>query len=638
MAEFIYEVKTMGPKKSIVVYQNGTSIYNGVPSAFASEDTLKQEAINTLQDSYPGVTSMVSKDSTAATTSNAPEPAPADPPPAEEPAIEPEPEPTVVESPADTEPEYQYSPPAGDTLNANPLSNQKGVKNRIYNVFKPTVMLDELSLPISDDRKEKKSEDMASLQYPLIKINNYIISEVELEYVNIDCTEFLPTITVQATFLNNKFIDAEMPKDGDIISIGIRNKTDALNMIRNDYVITGVTPTRRKSSGTVPISVTFFGELFVPGLKSYLGSESYKGTVMNVLKIVAKELELGFNTNDDDTDDNQIWLSTDSPEDFINTTVKRAWKNEDSFYDVWIDIYYNLNFVNVQNQLLSAEDNVDEAAVLHNVDTDWTFGPETEQTKTALTPKVFSNYIGYRTSSFYINEWKPINKSSSVTFMYGASIYASFFEHVNSLYEDAESQKYWNIQINPNYDQEKINNHILLRGRAKYDKDVNKGELARANYNYQDIYSKAPWMGIQYTITNPEDDNSLWTGNHHKNYLRAQVHNAINMAELEKLNLEIQVQGTNTNIIKGDKIPVIIIGTDPVENQLVDQNALARDKKNLFYSGWYLVKGFNLRWANRACNDSFMSNFSQTFILTRREWPPPVPVESVPTNATNVNL
>lgn len=526
---------------------------------------------------------------------------------------------------------YVYTPPVKESLAANPSISQKGVKFRVFNIFKPTLVLDELSLPVSTTDDSKKVEDVASLEYPLIKINNYFISSQELDYLSIDCRNFLPTITLQVTFTSDMFMDKEMPKDGDFISVAIRGKSDALNIIRNDYVITGVTTSKRRSSGTVPVTFTFFGELFVPGLKSYMGSKAYKGTSMQALKKVSQELQLGFNTNDEETDDLQVWMAVDSPEDFINHVVTRAWRNDNSFYDVWIDIYYNLNFVNVQKQLLSAEDEVDEGAVLYNVDTDWTWGANTGQEETRLMPKVFSNYVTYRTTSFFITEWKPINKSSAITFMYGVSMNASFFVHLNSLYTDEESQKYWNFEVNPRYDEEKLSSHILLRGRAQYDPEVNEGELARANYNYLELYRRAPWMGIQYPISNPEEDNLKWTGNHHKNYIRAQIHNAINMAELEKLNLEINVQGTNTNIIRGDKVPVMIVGMDPVENRLVDKNAESRERKNNFYSGWYMVKGFTLTWAKEDVG-SMMSNFSQTFILTRREWPTPIPVDSVPLN------
>jgi len=530
---------------------------------------------------------------------------------------------------------YTYEAPNKESLSANPTSSQKDVKYRIYNIFKPTVVLDELSLPISDYGKSRKTEDIVSLEYPLIKINDYFVSEPELDYMNIDCRGFLPMIILQITVIHDKFIDKEMPKDGDIISIAIRNKSDTLNIIRNDYVITGVTPSRRRSSGLTPTSITFFGELFVPGFRSYMGSKAYMGTSMEALKVLAQELQLGFNTNDDDTDDKQIWYATESAYEFITDITNKAWRNEDSFYDTWIDIYYNLNFVNVQKQLLSAEDSVDEAASLYNIDTDWTWGSDTAQGDATVMPKVFSNYVGYRTTSFYITEWKPNNKSSAMTFAYGTSMNASFFEHNNELYADPDSQKYWNIEISPDYDPEKLGSHILLRGRATYDASINEGELARANYDYTTLYKKAPWMGIQYTIVDSELDNTEWTGNQHRNYLRAQVHNAINMAELEKLNLEINVQGTNMNIIRGDKVPVIIIGMDSMENQMVDENAQSRSRKNEFYSGYYMVKGFALSWGKG--EDGIISNFSQSYVLTRREWPTPIPTEPVPVNAQNVN-
>lgn len=531
---------------------------------------------------------------------------------------------------------YTYSPPNKESLSANPTSSQKGVKYRIYNIFKPSIVLDELSIPISDTRDNRKIEDSAGLQYPLIKINNYFISEMEIDFMTIDCRDFLPRITLQVTFIQNKFVDKEMPKDGDFISVAIRNKSDDLNPIRNDYVITGVTVSRRRSAGTVPTTVTFFGELFVPGLRGKY-TEAFKGTSMDVLKIIAERLQLGFNTNDENTDDLQLWYLIDSYDKFIEDTVLKAWRNENSFYDVWIDVYYNLNFVNVQKQLLSAEDDVDEAALLYNVDTDWTWGAETQQDKTKALPKVFSNYIGYRTNSFYITEWKPVNRSSAITMKYGASMQAGFFEHLNTLYEDTESKKYWDLDVSPDYDKEKLNSHILLRGRPTYDPSINDGELARANYDFKTLYKQNIWMGIQYTISNPEEtDNLKWTGNQHRNYLRSQIHNCINLVELDKMNLEINVQGTNMNLIRGDKVPVVIIGTDSVENMQADANAETRDRKNEFYSGWYLVKGFNLSWSKRE-EDSIISNFSQTFVLTRREWPTPVPVDPVPINANNIN-
>lgn len=524
---------------------------------------------------------------------------------------------------------YQFGPNPAPGAEINPTQNREGAKYRIYNVFKPTITLDEISVrQTKKDEKRFRVEDYASLQYPIIKINDYMIGPSEIDSLKINAQNFLPMITLQLKFENELFLSKNMPKDGDIISVFIRNKSDLLIPIRNDYVITGVSALGKSGSSRGGMSMTLFGELFVPGLRSYFGSAAYLGTSMEVLQEVAQELELGFNTNEQDTDDKQIWYNTGSPEEFINDVCFRAWKNENSFFDCWIDIYYNLNFVNVQKQLLSSEDSVDIAALLGNVDKSWTWGSNTDESKSVQTAKVFSNYPGFRNSSFYILGWKPDHQSTAITFRYGTSIDAAFFEHLDDLYSDPEIKQYWKIKIDPDYDPNKLDNYILLRGRARWDPSINQNELAQANYNYKDIYRQSPWVGIQYTINDAAQEPTQWTGNHHRNYMRAQAHNTINMVELEKLNVEILVQGTNMNIIRGDKLPVALIKIDPKEVRLSYPEAKQIEALDFFYSGWYYVKGFSITF-NRSKDTDVFSNFKQTFILTRREWPPPEPVQPI---------
>lgn len=518
-------------------------------------------------------------------------------------------------------------------------SSDSQPKSRIYNVFKPTIVLDEISVRQTKENSKKfRVEDFASLEYPLIKINDYIIGQSEINSLIIKSEDFLPTIILQTSFKNELFLSKNMPKDGDIISIFIRNKSDLLVPVRNDYVITGVSTLGKGGPTGGIINMTFFGELFVPGLKSYLGSAAKIGTSMETLQDTAQSLELGFNTNENDTDDKQVWYIAGDPLEFIEDVTLKAWKDENSFFDSWIDIYYNLNFVNVQKQLLSNEDEVDIGVLLSNVDTGWTWGSNTEENKSVKTPKVFSNYPGFRNTSFYILGWKPDNRSTAITFNFGTSMEASFFEHLDSLYSEPESKQYWKIKIDPDYDPQKVNSHILLRGRAHWDASTNVNELAQANYSYKDLYKQAPWLGIQYTVDNPDAPHTEWTGNHHSNYLRAQAHNTINKAEIEKLQVHIMVQGTNMNIIKGDKLPIALIKMEPTEVKMAYPESDHNEALDFFYSGWYYVKGFNITFSKGV--GELLSSFRHNFILTRREWPTPVPVEPIndvkPKNNENI--
>ena len=525
---------------------------------------------------------------------------------------------------------YTYNPPDKQYPDAQ-KADPKKTKHRIYKLpeFDSTIELDELSFPAEKNRKTQKLEDTASVQYPLIRINNYLMNKGEIDYFTIDCTEFLPKITLKCTFIHQTFISREMPKDGDIISIAIRNKTDLLNIIRNDYVITRVVSNKNPTLISGPITMTFYGILFIPWIQSTLDF-AHSGTSFETFKKLAKILKLGFSTNEDNTNDKQIWISGNlSMKDFINNTVKRSWRDDSSFYDIWIDIYYNLNFININKGLLSAEDEVDVGAFLDNVDKDYAYGLDTGNT--IETAKVFSNYPGYRTSSFFIINWKPNNKSTAITQDIGAKIIGQMFEHNSKLYLDPNSEKFWELEISPTYDNEKTNKYILLRGRTTFDASINDNELARANHSYIDMYKKYPWLGTQYTLSNPERDSAEWDGNQHRNYLRAQIQNLINNKELEKLNLEITVNGTNFNLIKGEKVPVVIINNDSVENMMINKESQGMEMLDQFYSGWYIVKGFTISWAENN-SPEILTNFSQKFILTRREWPPPIATDAIKVN------
>jgi hypothetical protein len=280
---------------------------------------------------------------------------------------------------------------------------------------------------------------------------------------------------------------------------------------------------------------------------------------------------------------------------------------------------------------MAEETETDLAVVINSVDKDFTFGGD-EDTAREI-PKVLSNYDAFQPTSFYIDRWRPNNRATNITYQVGTKLNCHLFEHNQNLFDDPESRKYWKIPMEPTYDPDKVNNYILLRGRATQNNEDRGDDLARANYSYPEIYIKNPWMGVQYTASNTDETPDQWNGNHHKNYLRARLQNVINRKELEKLNVEVSVTGINLNIIKGDKIPIVLIEKDRVENQIINKDSEGNDLLQQFYSGWYLVKGFTLKYTE-ANNNSIMSNFSQTFILTRREWPPPVAVDRIQNNTT----
>ena len=74
--------------------------------------------------------------------------------------------------------------------------------------------------------------------YPYITINGYgPFSVREIEYFEIECEDFLPTINLYIRPGTGVFLTKHFPKDGDLISVYIRSMTNEFKPIRNDYYI-----------------------------------------------------------------------------------------------------------------------------------------------------------------------------------------------------------------------------------------------------------------------------------------------------------------------------------------------------------------------------------------------------------------
>jgi hypothetical protein len=202
---------------------------------------------------------------------------------------------------------FKFNPSQNTSPNKIPSASEQKSKPRVPQIFKPTVTLDELSIRAEEkNTKEFSGDQTAAVEFPIVKINDYIAQKNEIDDLIIDCTGFVPKLTLTLTFANDIFYSKEFPKDGDIISIAIRNKNDLINMIRNDYVIKGsVSDTINTTAGKQLKSVTFFGELFVPGLSTSY-NYSKPGTTYEVLEEIAKHLQLGFCSNEIQTNDKQV--------------------------------------------------------------------------------------------------------------------------------------------------------------------------------------------------------------------------------------------------------------------------------------------------------------------------------------------
>lgn len=519
------------------------------------------------------------------------------------------------------------------TPNLSINENEKNSINRIYvdPTVKKSIILDEMSRPYTptdNDKFDKKNT--AGISYPIISINSHFLLPTEIIFMEITCEKFLPAIHLEIQPKTENLIIKDPPKDGDIISVFIRTTTDVIVPLRCDFIITTNNLTKPNVTNYQSFTkLVLDGTLFVPGINLHSSFADF-GTSKDALKSIAKKIRLGFATNDNnDMHDKQIWLCPKSNlEKYIKDIETHAWKDEQSFFKTWIDIYYNLNFINVNEALMSSDTDIDITAFSNNIDIQKLYPTNTDQKNAKEFPKLFNNVINEtRKSPFFILEWKQVNESSKITNKIGSKINTYIFIHNQNLYNN-DDDPYVLLENNQMYDPKKIDSHIILRGRTTYDSNIaSENEMARENIKTDDINTHNKWGGIQYTVSeNESSDNFSWSGNVHMNYNRAESHNKINKKELDKMYIKITVNGPCLQVMRGEKVPVLLKNTPSIVSDVMKLES--ETNINKMFSGMYFVDGYKIIFKPELnINDGGYSNFKTEFILKRREWPAPVAIQ-----------
>jgi len=452
------------------------------------------------------------------------------------------------------------------------------------------------------DQLIRKSKLLGDIT-PMIHVNDFRIPYSDILRVEISETDFLPTVMVKIRDTKGIFNGPYFPKDDPVLQLYISSKTNKFKAIRNDYLITEVigsgidstTSDIQDGSGRIYL---IFGILYVPGLlKAY--SKSYKNkTSYDTLLDVAGEFNLGFATNEEKTQDNMTWISPYlSGDKFAQYVTQFAYKTDDDYYMSFIDKYYNLNFINVNGIL---KDNFDFEKTYSNLQTqsqhlrgDGSSGEETDnELGAASTQLILSNLTLLQGSSLHITSYKQNTQQGEILKKIG--------KNTNVIYYDPY------VSDNPkdNYIQYNISGFDSL--------NVSKEDL-------NDI-STAHWMGIDY-------------GNNHDNYMFAKTNNFFNLLELKKMDLEVETSGVNLNVIRGMRIPVLLLKHTEAPDVLIDsavddpdeddeRNKLEKAlgfKTDSFLSDYYVIMGITYIF-DLSVGGSKGSMFSTELKLSRKSW------------------
>lgn len=454
---------------------------------------------------------------------------------------------------------------------------------------RPTIKLIDIEIDlekdlVEDEKMEEHGKDVG--KYPYVMIGSLNISPNDFVSFKLFNNKFLPKIELQFRDNTYKMIDPLFPVENSKLSLFIRSSSEMLMPVRMDFKITQFNPIKNKDGDAQDLILSLTGILDVDYLYK-TAFTSYKDTSYNTIRKIAKDAELGFASNIDNTSDNMVWINpADTYMDFIQQITKHSYKDASSFIYTYVDFYYNINFVDIETAL--SDDITDQQGVFN----DPTMFKNKEED---IGPLVLTDHPDNIDTSVYINKFNLINSATKINLEIGYKTYLSYY--------DKNDNTFYKIVMDTITSPGADGNNVIMKGGI--------GEVSiLQQYSFDGQY-----------IGKIDDDNA------HQFYSIAGVQNSKNLDYLQKVKLKISLKSNNFNIFRFQKILVKFYKMKEAENdpennvdvspenvRKVATEGTDKDEKkiNQRLSGEWLVTAIDYSFNK-------VSDFTQNITLVRRE-------------------
>ena len=409
------------------------------------------------------------------------------------------------------------------------------------------------------------------------------------------------------------FTSVTFPKKNPLLTVYIAKSHLKLNELCQTFLITDIQSIPMGPSIT---RYDFYGELYIPKLNGNFVKSYPNMTSQEALQKIARELEIGYASNEETFDDKMTWINPNlNYKAFIKMISDHAFKNKDTFFECFIDRYYTLCLVNVENQFKPFDSDKDIPMGYSATSTEYLDLSLAKDAADSLSideqvPIILTNGSNLGAGSdFTIVEYSMVSENGSI-------LQRSGFRKRLQMYQHGEEDALKNWFVEPlstvSLDAEQVHQTPDL---TDYTDDGN--EIVK-------------WMGTDY-------------GNAHISYKYAKLVNHHNREETEKNLLRVKLDGINHNISRGARLAVDIYGDrlkkssdDSVKDELTvqdsqqDREKTGRDTasaqvKDEYLSGAYYVKSISYHYNASA---ESRQRFSTVMILSRRSWLPEPKMEN----------
>lgn len=427
---------------------------------------------------------------------------------------------TPEETPQTEEPKVEEVKPtdnqSSEQSNDQQDNNQSPPIYSLSKFFDAKIKPTEIKFDISIfNEKDSKKIEKGMAIVPFIWYNSLQISYEDIRKFKLFHSGILPAINI--TFLDTYglFKEDAFPVDDVVITIYISSRSKDLRSIYMDFKITHF-----KDCGEGVYAID--GICNIPGIYIRKFESISKKTSHEALQQIAKDIDIGFYSNVQNTDDKMSWINTGNTRiSFILDIVENSYISDKSFLYCYVDFYYNLCYVDMSKEI--DRDISNDKMYL-------TSGYSTfdDNTDNKIVNLLLTNDKALSNSSCYFETYEINNKSTEISLK---KAYLTRSKYYNNLTKEL-------LVFDMDSSTSNGSKSIILKakpGDTKFFKD-----------NVTSI-----WLGKQDIFS---DDGS---GNVHKNYNYSIVQNRQNLDNITKISCSILLPTPNFNLYIYQKTPII---------------------------------------------------------------------------------
>lgn len=407
---------------------------------------------------------------------------------------------------------------------------------------------------------------------PLLWYNGILIPHTNISSFSLDTNGFFPRLQVYFYDQTNEMISGGFAMDNTIISLYIDSRTKdsgqspALRSIRMDFKVIDF--------GYIEEEGLFFVQgipdvdgLYNQDIASYSNMTSY-----SMLEQLSENIKLGYSSNMSSTDDTMTWLNMSIENyHFITESTTKAYADDNSFLTSFVDYYYMLNYINVESQF---KENINEHKGILTMGNE---GLDEANSQTVADLYLVSKNIHETRLNNTYETYDVINKSTKISLKNGYRTELFYYDRTGNWEQKAGTFLKFVIETNTD------GQGIVLKSFPNDDKD--EGFYAT---NTKKIY--LPPLDIDNT---------------HKNYNYADILNAYNLDEIDKVSIRVTLTDPNFNFYKYQKIKIIIFENvaGKTDSDLI---------RNQRLSGGWLIKAINFKFSPEM-------GLKQELVMVKRE-------------------